>query len=219
MNIELINELKRIPYKPNVYVGSNTKTWCRDVFGEESSIYTKFDIDKKLNRSELADITNSGVYNLDLKVIAILSWGGMRRNHARELFAKDTSAFEDIERIQKAKDRKNAFKEYMSIREQGLTKGLGIAYFTKLIWFLTPVLKGYIMDQWLAKSVNLIYGKEIVHISNNWVSDKNTEHNYETYCQCVEEIAKQLNCEPQEAEERMFSHGGRNKGEWRKKLL
>ncbi len=99
-------------------------------------------------------------------------------------------------------------------------QGLGIGYFTKLICFLSPNLKGYIMDQWVSKSINFLTGDNIVDLTSNaWVNDSNNSDTYENFCNHVDQIAVILNCDGFEAEKRLFSVGGRKKGEWRNYLI
>jgi hypothetical protein len=112
--------------------------------------------------------------------------------------------------------------------------GMRPAYFTKLIFFLMPMgmPRGYIMDQWTSSSVNLLFVEKIVKTAvqrtylksgsvkiSESVLDKNTEFEYETYCQAVEFLAAELgDISPEEAEEMMFSQG-RGRGLWRSYLI
>jgi hypothetical protein len=97
---------------------------------------------------------------------------------------------------------------------------MGPAYFTKLIFFLRPDLNGYIMDQWLARSINLLFPQAgPIRLSNTVVTDRNTADDYERFCSHVEHVARELGITPAEAEERMFSNGGRSKGRWRQYVI
>ena len=112
--------------------------------------------------------------------------------------------------------------------------GMGPAYFTKLIFFLSSGSKeqGLIMDQWTSASVNLLSGHEIVKTHRSriklkngerifeTVSDNNTSENYENYCQYVEHLASptKLNISPDRVEELLFS-SGRGKGKWRNHVV
>lgn len=98
---------------------------------------------------------------------------------------------------------------------------MGPAYFTKLICFLNPNLNGYIMDQWTAKSVNIICGKEIVKLTPQGFVDsiKNDTKVYRAFCEVIDQIAKEVNMKGIDIEESMFSNGGRKKGGWRRFLI
>jgi hypothetical protein len=119
----------------------------------------------------------------------------------------------------KYKSREEAFFEFQNRRVKGKLPGLGIGYYTKLICFLSPELNGYIMDQWVAKSINLLTGKNIVKLtSDSWVNDSNDSKTYESFCSHVDCLAYQLKCSGFEAEEVIFSVG-RGQGEWRNYLI
>jgi hypothetical protein len=94
---------------------------------------------------------------------------------------------------------------------------MGPAYFTKLIFFLDPKHDGYIMDKWTATSVNLLWNPWLIKLSAEYyVTDRNTEIEYEKFCQVIERIATELNLSPVIVEERLFSSGGRKSHPWRR---
>lgn len=110
---------------------------------------------------------------------------------------------------------------------------MGPAYFTKLIYFLNQNddIPGFIMDQWTAASVNLLFEDSVVltrfseftfkngrKISFETVTDQNTQENYKKFCECILELAKRLNESPDNVEEKLFSEG-RGKGEWRQYVV
>jgi hypothetical protein len=97
--------------------------------------------------------------------------------------------------------------------------GLGPAYFTKLIYFFLPnIFPGYIMDQWTAKSINLLAGRKIVRMSGSWPNHENSCENYEAFCQLVDFLSEKVGCTGDEFEQRMFSQNGQHRkirGPWR----
>ena len=154
--------------------------------------------------------------------LAILAWGRMMPENAIKLFKKWDNLDKIVTKIRtgKIENRRKAFEIFQIARNKGNLPGLGIAYFTKLICFLNPKLNGYILDQWTGKSINLLWcGSPLVNISESvWVNDKNNSQTYELFCKRVEELAQALPCEPLIAEERIFSVGGENPGNWRRYL-
>lgn len=92
--------------------------------------------------------------------------------------------------------------------------GIGPSYFTKLLYFFSPI-PSYIMDQWTAKSVNLLTGNLIVRMSGHIPANKNKPGNYQAFCEEVDLIAGILGCSGEVAEERIFSKGGRHRWPWR----
>lgn len=199
------------------YLGNNSLKWATFVLGSNTEINENLDI--RFDRYELFDYCKN---NSDLNVlISILSWGGMRRDHGKRLFDNLEHIIPIVDNLRKGvyKTRKEAFEVFQKKRSEGLLPGLGIGYFTKLICFLAPELKGYIMDQWVGKSINLITGQNIVSLtSNSWVNDKNDSNSYELFCSKIDELAVELGCDGIEAEKQIFSVGN-GKGAWRKYLI
>ena len=213
-----LDKLIKIGQEDIGYLGNNSFYWAKSVIKNktkiDSSLSQKFD-----RRDLLAYCNNQKNSNLNVG-IAILSWGGMRRDHGRILFNNNFSSLNILItnlRKNKYSTRIKAFDAFQSERSKGNLPGLGIGYFTKLIFFLAPNLNGYIMDQWAGKSINLLAGKQIVSFYNSWVNDKNNAETYDIFCKNIDELAVNLNCSGSEAEERIFSIGN-GKGEWRKYL-
>lgn len=98
--------------------------------------------------------------------------------------------------------------------------GLAPAYFTKLIHFLRPERDGYILDQWTAKSVSLLFGHGIISITKEgWVDRTNDATVYARYCEAVERLAERRGITSEAAEEMMFSRGGKAKQPWRQYVV
>jgi hypothetical protein len=94
--------------------------------------------------------------------------------------------------------------------------GLGPAFFTKLIIFMRAIEDGYVMDQWVAKSINLLVGMNIVEMAGETVSLKNTSEKYEQFCLAIDRLSETLGISPDATEQALFSIGGKRAGEWRK---
>ena len=167
------------------------------------------------------------VSDFDL-TIAILAWGGMRRDSGRSALSNFKSWRFIISKLRQGElDRADAFEVFAEIRRNGELKGMGIAYFTKLVFFAGQNHDGYIMDQWTARSVNLLADEEVVKL--RWaklgkkriavVSDLNTANDYVAFCEFIEAIAEEASDQttPQDVEKAMFSMG-RGKGIWRNYL-
>lgn len=192
-----------------------------------------------VNRSKLIAMQNDcAIPTLDL-CIAILAWGGMHGSNRNHLFARDVSPWLDVAKRVRAGSlaRQQAFDAFASLNLAGSLVGMGPAYYTKLIYFLMPRggdhSIGYIMDQWLGCSVNLICAQEVVRIdtSINWVSRNygtiqqahsrvsplNTGQHYERFCEAVELVAGKLGegWTGDKAELALMSAGGRNPEPWR----
>ena len=97
----------------------------------------------------------------------------------------------------------------------GEIPGLGPSYLTKLLYFFSPSPSSYIMDQWTAKSVNLLTRQKVVRMAGEWPSADNKGGNYQAFCEELDLIGGLLGCSGEIAEERIFSQGGRHPWPWR----
>lgn len=195
--------------------------------------------DRGCNRSNLIAMRDDhGINTLDL-CIAILAWGGMHGSNRDHLFKRDVSRWLAIaDNIRSgALTRQQAFEAFAGLSGEDKLVGMGPAYYTKLIYFLMPRSAdkpvGYIMDQWLGCSVNLICAQEVVLMDSSisWVSNRgrivqqahsrvsplNTGSHYERFCRAVEMVADQLaeGWTADTAELALMSKGGKKPDKWR----
>jgi hypothetical protein len=195
--------------------GQNAKDWYSYISDDVSDLldhtFVRHDFLNEDSTNKLSDREFS---------IAILSWGGMNRMHGLALF-NHKEWLELVARIRHDRvDRKDAYEAFKSLRCQRRLTGMGPAYYTKLICFLNRDLKGYIMDQWSAKSINLLLDRPLVALNSlGMVVDSNTDDTYEEFCQRIEALSHIIERDPLETEEALFSYGGRRKGMWRKYVI
>lgn len=196
-----------------------------------------------VNRAKLiemqADVT---IPTLDL-CIAILAWGGMHGSNRTHLFKRSVERWLDVaERVRAGRlTRETAFDAFAELNHDRSMMGMGPAYYTKLIYFLMPrggaKPIGYIMDQWLGCSVNLICAQEVVRMETSvtWtyvgrgkskravrkassrVSPLNTSEQYDRFCRTVESVAECMDGDwsPDAAELALMSRGGSRPAPWR----
>ena len=182
----------------------------------------------KLNRAQLIDRAkaDSGISDLEV-VLDIFAWGGINRKHAC-LALQSFNSWKCI--ISKLRNEEyssiKGYEKFYELRNNNELSGIGPAYYTKLIFFCHPKHDGYIMDQWTARSVNLLIDQSDNRIRLNkskyfqGVSDFNDQCVYEEFCCNVERLAKECgNPDPSEIEEALFSKGGRNKLDWRRYVI
>ncbi len=96
--------------------------------------------------------------------------------------------------------------------------GLGPSFFTKLLYFFSPVPSFYIMDSRTAQAVVILTGNWIARMNGgkrHLLAPNNNIGNYQAYCEEIDLIAGQLACTGRVAEERLFSRGGRYPWPWR----
>ncbi len=186
------------------------------------------------SRPEVSDLTVCA---------AIMAWGGMHANNRDALFDTDarTEWLEVARKIRCGEiDRESAYGWLSKLKREKRLKGAGPAYFTKLIYFLTPrdgtaSKVGYIIDQWAGCSINVLADREVVlmNIFKDWkraagpavpsydfiVSDENTAANYEAFCCAIDRLASRYNINADQIDRALVSDGGRNPKPWRKYVM
>ena len=194
--------------------------------------------DAMLNRHDIFDsiarIKDASALSEVCKDI-LIRWGGMQRNHFKMLDANHGWLRVAGAILEGATTRKEAYALFAALRVDGELKGMGPAYFTKLIYFLMPRSNGqaigYIMDQWVGCSVNILAGKDIVVMNQSFsvskkkdvleqvasftVSDINTPQHYENYCRVVEGLSEEMQKSPEWTELYLMSKGGARSFRWR----
>lgn len=208
-----------LPEDNRPFKGPNSLNWAEFVCGDTYNYPMIFN--QNFYRDVLLDFCNSKTTSDLFALLAVLSWGGMRRDHGKRLLENNDSILEIVHKLRNDHftNRQQAFEYIHQKRSLGLLPGLGIGYYTKLICFLAPSLNGYIMDQWLAKSINLIFKEDLIHLANDWVSDKNNSSVYELFCNKIDYLSSLTNLSGYKTEEKLFSIGGHKKGLWRKYLI
>ena len=104
----------------------------------------------------------------------IFEWGGIHGENQKRLKQQDDKTWLELAGYIKAgkRDRVTAFQEFHRLRAEGNLKGIGPAYFTKLIYFLMPetpdMPRGYIMDQWVGCAINILTQKDIVLMDSGY---------------------------------------------------
>lgn len=151
--------------------------------------------------------------------VTIMAWGGAALRLPNRLLAWNARDqwHDTIQNLrQPGLTRSEAYLSLRDLRADGRLPGLGPAFFTKLIFFMMQDQNGYIMDQWLGKSVNLlVVGEPIVLMDGHIASNRNTEENYEQFCRVIDCLAATFNMTPNAVEQALFSRGGRNPLCWR----
>ena len=180
----------------------------------------------KLTRASLREFIST-THNAEARYLAIMAWGGMKPFHGADSLKSRTLWIPIVEALSKstqsrAKDFETLIQHRPGNASSELLSGIGVAYFTKLMFFLRPRADAYILDQWTAKSVNLLFSvanqkAPIVKLYGDTVNDRNTSRDYEVFCKCVEKLATKLKTSPADTEERIFSNGGGKgkDGAWR----
>ena len=130
--------------------------------------------------------------NLLCAFLAVMGWGQQnRRNLALAWSDTDRLASRLAILRGQAETRADAFDLFCT--DQRIA-GLGPAYFTKLIAFFRPDLNGYVLDQFTARSINLLSGRhDLVPMVGKNVAQGATGRQYEDYCAIVDDLTALVN--------------------------
>jgi hypothetical protein len=191
----------------------------------------------KLTRSAVENVVrNERVSEVDASMV-IFAWGGMTVKNGKLIFSAKSHWSKIVSGLRSEKfTYLEAYDRFLGLSLQGLMPGCSPAYYTKLIFFLTKHLerRGFIMDQWLGRSINLLAGREVVlfyqprrkaPLKQRYVHKKNPCWAYEEFCEVVcnltlvsEETDPDVCVREENVEMRLFSEG-RGNGAWREYVI
>ncbi|MFZ6720969.1 hypothetical protein [Undibacterium sp. Ji49W] len=208
-----LNTFKEYLEDAVIWIGSSPRAWAKTVITDEK-IIASLPVDPP-TRSQLRDYCADASHSDEACFLAVVAWGGMRRIHGRSAWAAMNKWLPLIRAMRSGKltERKQLFSQFLSAN----VPGMGPAYFTKLMFFMCKSQNCYILDQWTARSTNLLVQSDTPLIKltgGTWVNKSNTPDNYSAYCDFVEQLAADLERKPEQIEEKMFSGGKGNR--WRK---
>lgn len=202
---------RSIPHSAQENIGFRARQWAKDI-GVGSDLLTLLPT-ALLNRTEVARLCRDKERDVLVGYLAAMAWGSQRRSHARYAWAHRDSISGLLNGMRSGK--LDAVGAYENFAKQQIL-GLGPAYFTKLIYFFLDKESWFIMDQWTAKSINLLFDRNIVLISRGgWVTRDNTASQYQAYCHAVLQLGSELGESGEVIEQRLFSKGGRSPAPWR----
>jgi len=202
---------RSIPYSRQENIGFRVRKWAKDI-GVDGDLLTLLPTGL-LNRTEVARLCRDKECDVLVGYLAAMAWGSQRRGHARFAWDHRDSIRGLLNGMRSGEfDAVGAYENFAKHQ----ISGLGPAYFTKLIYFFSDSELWFIMDQWTAKSINLLFGSNIVIISpGGWVTRDNTTSHYKSYCHAVLQLGSELGESGEVIEQRLFSKGGRTPAPWR----
>jgi len=175
-------------------------------------------------KAMVADKSNSS-----LKLMFyILSWGGIvnRANNPKILYKKLST--DKVARTEVAKalqlmrkgaiSNRESFDLFQNLRKKGYLPGLGVSFFTKVIYFLRPGKGAFILDQWTAKAMNYLHSKDPnsypeIAMDNEFPANNLTGADYDAFNKGIKQVALDVrkglgNLSDEEAEFTIFgAHG------------
>ena len=210
-----------IPFEHQIFAYAKApQTWVQSMGLEGADFAVPLPAQAQ-SREDVRQLCRSEDFPLLYRYICAMAWGnqgaGKSRRYARLAWAERERLEPLLAAIVAGNiDRAEAYALFCGA---GAVKGLGPAYFTKLLYFFWPEPRCYIMDQWTARSVNYLTGKKMVRMSGNFVAPNNDGVHYERYCLAVESLANLTDPEQRlngaETEMRLFCRGGKLAGPWR----
>lgn len=209
---EAMARLRASPVEPQGAIGRAPRAWANHI---EAGLGDLFNLDDhRIDRARLFDLAKEG--EQERFFLSVMAWGGMKVGHGISAWAGQDQWQGPLEvALAGGESRADLFRRFAGAP----VAGMRAAYFTKLIHFASRPLArpvGYIMDQWTAKSVNLICRREVVALdAAGYVLPRNDHHAYEAFCGVVDAIGDALRVAGAQAEERIYSRGGRRPADWR----
>jgi hypothetical protein len=225
-----IDDVGTSPLKPS--------SFAEGLPGVESSALPS----SKITRTEILNHASKNTLDTPTLCAGILAWGGMHRNNRDSLFKRSPKDWlkicDDIREGQL--DHIVAYEAFRELRKANKLKGMGAAFFTKLIYALSPrdgdhMGLGYIMDQWAGCSINVLTGTNVVLMNSTatWkngttglsktyeftVSDLNTGSDYGAFCVYMDNLSAHFDVSPHQIDRAIMSDGGRNPLPWRKFVI
>ena len=177
----------------------------------------------QLTRLQLRKLCRDPKVDVLIAYASVMAWGGRgvdRRNYRLSLSKPSRRALIAILTQLRASQRRRQddFDAMQKAAEN--IKGLGISFYTKLLFFFRKKDDAYILDQFTAKSAKLLFDPcQIVLNSSDYPDPDNTPASYEWFCATVEAMGRGRTPPPtwtgEQVEQAMFDVRG---GVWRKYL-
>ena len=220
-NKDALDELKRCKNKidkevpeevlNDLWLATSPKEW----FSNFNTTWNTSELSESgLNRKELLELIHPHRNKRELDkfilrklIVSVLAWGGLGTSPTNGKLAIETiKAYEGVcASLLNGLSSVEAYTRFYNLKKLKKMKGLRPAYFTKLIFFFGDQ-SGLIMDQWTARSTNLLLNKNEIKLERNMVSDNNSVQVYMKYLEFVSELKNKLDIQtPAKAEELIFS--------------
>lgn len=139
--------------------------------------------------------------------LVIMAWGGMRVSNARRAWLARDRWLGLVRAMRQGtiSSRSAAFEALL----RADVPGMRIAYFTKLMYFLCSGQTCYILDQWTARSANLLCApaSPLVRLQQNYVKNDNPASVYLGFCDLVDRLADATGRTGEQIEQSMFAGG------------
>ncbi len=172
----------------------------------------------QLNRSQLRALCRDKGVDVLVAYAAVMAWGGRNYHNYRISLANENrrSLITILEALRSSsKSRQEDFAAMQKAAEN--IKGLGISFYTKLLFFIRENPDAYILDQFTAKSARLLFDDCRVALNYSDFPDPGTSpESYDWFCEAIESLAHSRGAltswTGEQTEQAMFDVRG---GKWR----
>jgi hypothetical protein len=168
---------KDLPAPAGTYVASIAK-----VPGKGSKI---------LDRSQVLKVGQDTTIDPLVAYACIMAWGGRNfRNYRLSLGNGNATKVSDLVRYLRASgvSREEDFAYTQKAAEK--IPGLGISFYTKLLFFLRKKPDAYILDQWTAKSASVLSSFPKIELTSAGLPHpKTSPKTYEAFCAAIDKCA------------------------------
>ena len=171
------------------------------------------DLTRPITREQARTICSDSKVDALTAYAVAMAWGAQNLKHFKASKDHENILILIGELRSSGRSRSEDFHRAKDLLEG--VPGIGISYFTKLLFLCRPKADSYILDQWTAKSLDVLLQDSPVELSTwggpvTWT----TREDYERYCGALEAIAHLLGTDwtGELIETALFDHRG---GEWR----
>lgn len=132
----------------SLWKGKPPRAWAKRVTGIEWPTFSESGQIRREVRATLSE----GTLSDEAAWLIVMAWGGQHEKNAKACWEHRSAWLPIVHDLRGGKlDGRTAYRRFFDAR----IKGLGPAYFTKIIYFLAHK-DGYILDQWTAKSMEIL---------------------------------------------------------------
>lgn len=160
----------------------------------------------QLNRTDVRLICRDPNQSVLFGYVCAMAWGKQSRGNVKDAWEEHAKVADLLLQLRAGGlSRRQAYDLFCGAGE---VKGLGPSYFTKLLYFFSPALDFYIMDQWTAKSINLLTGAHVVRVYDSSPTRDNKGGNYQAFCEEIDHLAELLGQTGEQIEQCLFAGDG-----------
>jgi len=169
---------------------------------------------KRLNRAEVRKVCEDEQVDDLVAYCVVMRWGGRNPQNFRLSIADGSRlTLEAMLKRLRGSTRPRS-EDFAKVKEACRSiRGLGISFYTKLLFFFRAKEDAYILDQWTAKSARLIFDLPPVELANtHFPSSDTTPQQYEDFCTKLEDLRDSFSppwATGEEVERAVFSAPGK----------